>query len=217
MKTITRCLGLAMGLTCAVACAETASEIFERLEGRWDVTEEYPASADFPAATGKGRCVFEKELDGRFLVGNYDSKSRDLQMSLEGRVMLTYDNDLRQYRYWWFANLGSPKEFRGQFDSARNALTMHYMDDTGIMMRQTYTFESEHKIVFTMETQDGPDAWVLDLTTTYERSTGGGVKMSQGNPSNSTTKPSTRKPSKPNPIPTTPPPTPRKKPRRRAG
>lgn len=194
MKTSRHCLWLAMvlllgfALTSAVLAggkagaakdpADSSSseelDILFRLAGRWKIEERYTKNQYTPAGgSGKGSATIKKSLGGKFLVGDYASRSRDLNQTVEGMSVFTYDPEEAVYRYWWFSNNNSQvQEFVGSYDSKSNSLVftrdLPASDSTDTLTdRYTFKFKDEATIVFKMEFGITPKKHELILTTTY--------------------------------------------------
>jgi hypothetical protein len=150
--------------------AEARSVLF-KLDGRWKIAEQYPKSPDYPnGATGKGNASFDRSLEDNYVIGKYSSRSSDLGIRLEGHAVFTFDEATNQFRYWWFANYGSPKSFIGVYDKRGDKLVFSLEGAaTGEGMRHTFAFEPDGDITFTMVTEIGVDMWNTDVTTTYSR------------------------------------------------
>lgn len=149
-------------------------DILFRLAGRWKIEERYTKNQYTPdGGSGKGSATIKKSLGGNFLVGDYASRSRDLNQAVEGMSVFTYDPEEAVYRYWWFSNNNSQvQEFVGSYDSKSNSLVftrdLPASDSTETLTdRYTFKFKDEATIVFTMEFGITPKRHELILTTTY--------------------------------------------------
>lgn len=147
-------------------------DILFRLAGRWNLEEKYAKNEGTPkGGSGTGKADIKKKLGGRFLIGDYKTRSKDLNLVVDGMSVFTYDSDEAVYRYWWFSNMNSQvQEFVGTYDSRSDALVFTRPSPglpEGVTDRYSFKFKDEGTIVFKMEFGITPKRHELVLTTTY--------------------------------------------------
>jgi len=149
-------------------------DILFRLAGRWRIEEDYPPTDKLPeGAKGKGTAEFKRSLEDSCIIGDYKSRSREMDTDVEGHAIFGYDTRGGEYRYWWFDNYGNANSFTGKFNPRKNALifTRKFSDDPqdATMERHTFAFDKQDTVVFTMEFGTEPSDYDVMLTTTYLR------------------------------------------------
>ena len=150
-------------------------DVLMRLVGRWRIEEDYPPlEGQTGGAKGKGDAAFKKELDGKYVIGEYHSRSKELRTDVKGHAVFTYNPDggSDPYEYWWFDNYGNTLHFSGRYSSRGDSLvfTREQTDpgtNTTIIDRRTFTFKTDGDVVFTWEEGTGKRKFELILTTTY--------------------------------------------------
>ncbi|MCG3137105.1 MAG: hypothetical protein HJJLKODD_00948 [Phycisphaerae bacterium] len=158
-----------------VSTSDSGVKLLYRFEGKWKIDEDYPADGDQPASKGKGDASYTKELGDLYVMGEYRSRNKDRNMALEGHAVMTYNQELGQYRYWWFNNYNSGQEFSGEYDANTQTLVFTAIgadgDEDTSQPQHKYKFDSADKITFTIENKPGEeDSPSTPLVTVlYER------------------------------------------------
>ena len=132
--------------------------------GTWEATVEMPG-----APPSKGTMVYKLEMNGQWLVGQFNGNFGGMPFS--GTGLDTYDPTQKKYVSVWVDSMShSPLVMHGDYDEATHTVTMTGKgpDQTGKMvdMKTTLKIDGKDSLIFTLTNQGMPsDA----MTIRYKR------------------------------------------------
>jgi len=141
----------------------------DRLVGTWTGDEKMNQTPFSAAATAVGRYVHRRDLDGFFLLQDYQQE-RNGKISYRGHGVFGYDNEKKQYTWYWVDSFGMPPATpsRGQWDGD----TLLFENQWGELQRgrYTYQFSGDDAFMFRLEnTQDGGKTWLILMEGNYRK------------------------------------------------
>ncbi|HWP31995.1 MAG TPA: DUF1579 family protein [Fimbriimonadales bacterium] len=156
----------------------------EFLLGNWNTKEKYYGSSPEPYE-GTMEISFQKALSGTFLQGNYKGsmkrmgKHEDISFItyFEGMLLITYDNQSKKYRAWWFDVRWSdtpsmqPIELEGILEGNRLVFTSKPYSMPGMgdaIIRITYEKKNQNEVNFLLQTKGRGD-FVKQIESVYTR------------------------------------------------
>jgi uncharacterized protein DUF1579 len=136
------------------------------LEGKWSGVEKLYPSPWGPGGAATGRMTSRVDVDGFFLVQDYEEE-KDGRVVFRGHGVMGYDPQEQSYLWYWFDSMGSPpKPSRGNWEG--DTLTFH-SESPAQRSRYTYRFENADRYSFKIEgSRDGVE-WMPFMEATYTR------------------------------------------------
>jgi hypothetical protein len=125
-------------------------KVLNRFVGAWHTNYRLPRSDWSPAEqSGTAELMADRAVGGRFIQEKSEHSDKT-----SGTTLLTYDDDRRCYRSWWFSSTGKMSESMGQWDAGtRTMLWTSLKDDLTSTTRQwsVAVKDGRGKVVFRIE------------------------------------------------------------------
>jgi hypothetical protein len=144
-------------------------EALDRLAGTWEGDETWSPSKLAPkGATGQGKFDFRRDVDGFFLIADYD-ETVDGKPGIRGHGVVGWDGKKETYTLHWFDNFGSPPSAPGTGDWDGD--TLAFENGTGDHRgRTTFALEGDDAMRFGIEmSEDGGKSWNPTIDGRYRR------------------------------------------------
>lgn len=138
------------------------------LAGNWTGEEKmFPSPWDSKGGTAMGRSTGKVDLDGFFVVTDYQQE-RDGKVTYRGHGVYGWDKD-NGYTMYWFDSMGSPVNAPAKGTWEGNVLTFQSDSPMG-KGRYVYTFEDEDRHTFRIENSQDGKSWMPFMEAHYRRS-----------------------------------------------
>ncbi|MBN1822660.1 MAG: hypothetical protein JXR31_08725 [Prolixibacteraceae bacterium] len=136
------------------------SDKFEFLLGDWKLEYYIPKSQFSDACTEIGQGTFKMILNDRYVQFEYTTESGGA-----AKGIFAWDDKINAFRYWWFENSGN-------FSIA----TCNFINETTLAMNwhetllvQTFTKETDERVVLKMQYPDGNSGYELVMKVNMHR------------------------------------------------
>jgi hypothetical protein len=140
------------------------------LAGSWTGEEEVFSSSPWgePGAAGSARVRARIDLDGAFLITDYEVE-RAGQIAFRGHGVHGYDTERGRYTMYWFDALspGYVQPALGVWDG--DTLTFEQTGEGGVRSRWVYTFENPERYRFRMEHSPDGARWATTMEAVYHK------------------------------------------------
>ena len=140
-----------------------------RLSGEWDGEETWhPGPLAPEGAQAKGAFEFKKDVDGFYLLADYDEKIEG-KPGIRGHGVLGWDPKRESYTLHWFDNFGNPPAEPSRGDWKGDRLVLE--NGTGAHRGRTiFALDGDDAFKFGIEmSEDGGKSWNATLDGDYHR------------------------------------------------
>jgi uncharacterized protein DUF1579 len=145
----------------------------ERLEGKWTGDETWhPSPLEPRGAKAVGTFDFRKDIDGFFLITDYDERIEG-GPGIRGHGVVGWDPKEKSYTLHWFDNFGKPPAApgRGQWKGNTLAFDHDYGEHRG---RTIFELDGKDNLNFRIEQSEDGKTWSRPLEGKYKREPAGG-------------------------------------------
>lgn len=105
--------------------ASAEQKVLDQFVGQWQSTYKVPKAEWTPKQkTGSAQLTTARVVGGRFIQEKSEHSDKT-----SGSALLTYDEQRKCYRSWWFSSTGQTCESTGQWDAETETMTWTSVED----------------------------------------------------------------------------------------